>query len=596
MIKVIRRLSHSITAWVSVGILIFGVTSSNFSEAYGHGAVKSSPTPTMCRTIKSEIMALWDPSRDGSGGFGDTPTLSNTPSYYFTIWSLRLASIANVSIPDLNKVAIGRELVSSALASNDANESARIPFVERLNLTTKTLQSLHLPVPDTILSALDTLRSGNLYRRDRTGGTTDWPATYLATQTLAAVRRPVPPAVIVGARTALPSARIADTPQLILSFGIPVLGTLSATPGLLTQLVPDITKVLSSFTTVLLSAGGVSAITAAGLVGVADIAASVGVAIPSVPSNFLNPLLTATGYYAVGQGQTHGDPQATFYAVRLGVRLSDRARKMLILGHIKQGWLSVMSRATLTSSYQAALIARMCKLELPHVAAFNQQIQKWMRDVTTQMMYADTVQTPVGDSIGQGIGAAKVCFLAQSFGMAISGAQRASLSEAVDRSANSISVRALGILPAGQLAAAIEQCHLKLATSTRRTLVSYLSTTKVISLEDALGLHIASVVFAAPWLNTRARELALRLKSSRGMYRFRAQVGTPDLISTAYGYAINGGSTSERVRAIANFNTPWGPSLAMIANVKGTLPIVNLASLAAGLSVLTDYDSSLLFF
>lgn len=541
-------------------------------------------------------MAVWDPARDGSGGFGDTPTFASPPSLYYTAWSVRLADAANIRLTNLDKTMAAKALIASALSSNTDAESARIPLVERLYLVTKMLQVLHLSVPNTFVKTLAALRSGARYRGDRATRTTSWPATYLAVKTLAAVGSPLPQGVIDGARLSLPAATVVDTPQTIMSLGIPVLGTLGATPGLLPKLVPNIAVVLSSFTKVLLEAGGVSAVAAAGLVSVAEIAAAAGVSLPSVPSSFVIQLLTPSGYYAFGQGHSHGDPQATFYAVRLGMNLSDAARATLLFGHIKQGWLSTLSATSLSSSFQAAVAARACQIPLPHTVAFGNRILAWLQDAATQPRPKGAVQTPGGMTRSTALSAAEACWLAKAYGLTITEVQHAALTDNVSRAATQASTNTAGIAEGGEVASAVEQCHLTLSASARTALVTHLAMTTAITAEDALSLHIASEALAAPGLDTRARETASLLKTPTGLFRFQPNAGVPDLISTAYGYAVSGGSHYDRMRAAGNFNTPWGPGLATAASTGSASPIVDLASLAAGLSLITaGNDTPLLF-
>lgn len=546
----------------------------------------TSLTSAICSILLPELDALWDPNRDGTGGFGDAPTLAAAPSLYYTAWSVRLADAAHVKLANLDEVVTATALIASALSSRAADEDVRIPMAERLHLAAEALHALQIPIPDTMLNALDTLRSGGQYRGDRASSVGDWSATYLAAQTLALAGRRIPTEATNMARTVLPTAKRAGSPQAILSFGIPVLGTLSATPGLLPKLVPDMATVLSSFTTSLLSAGGASGITAAALVSVADIAAAAGITPPTVPSDFLTPLITPTGYYSIGQGkQQHGDAQVTYYAVRLGARLSDLAKSALKTGQVKQGWLATLSPATLTSSYQAIVAVSACGSALPHRDTFKILIPRWLSDASAPPVAGGVLRPGGGNGSASDVG--EVCWLSQAYGLTITDAQREALADAISRAATQASDSASGIPPAGEVAAAVKQCHLRLAEDTRGALIRHLATVTAATAVDALTLHLASAVLSAPQLDIRAREIATKLKTPAGLFRFQAVAGNPDLLSTAYGYAAGGGNPADAAAAEAKFATPWGPGLALPDSSGVTAPMVNLVSLAAGLMLLT---------
>ena len=371
--------------------------------------------PGICSTIGNELAALWDPARDGSGGYGDTPTLAAPPSLYYTAWTIRLADAAHLDLPFLDRNAVAEAVVASATSSNPVDDDARIPPAERLYLAVETLRILDVPIPGTVIESIASLRAGQQYRSDRTAAEPDWPATYLAVQALAQTGQPVPSEVNSLARTQELTAKAAADPQTIMSFGIPVLGTLSATPGLLAATEPDLAAVLSNYTTTLLREGGASAVTAAGLASIKDIAAAAGILPPTMPMNFLT--LLPTGYYSIGEGQQHGDPQATFYAVRLGAKLTESAKAALSTGQVRQGWLSTLSKPTLTSSYQAAITAKACGIAVREPDKFKTLISKWLLEAGEQgnemRRSVGAVMVPGDGQGGSASTAGKACWLAQ---------------------------------------------------------------------------------------------------------------------------------------------------------------------------------------
>lgn len=582
-----RRLLFSSVVWFSVALIVIGGTNFIMKESGKSSATQQSVVPTICGTVKGELASLWDPTTDGRGGFGDTPTLAGMPSLYYTAWSLRLASIANVNVLNLDKKAIAKAMISLTLGSNSVSDDARIPLVERINLTSMALQALHISVPESFFATLASLRIGNQYRLDRWAKSGNWPSTYLASQTLAAVGRPIPKAVLDGAHEALNVAKRANSPQTIVSVGVPVLGILSSTPGLLHKFAPDISSVLSSFTRVLINEGGVSAITAANLVSVAEIAKAAGVSQPIFPLNFLSPLLTQSGYYSVWQGGRNGNPQATYYAVRVGMPLASGARSVLAFGHVRQGWLSAKSRATVNSTFQAALAARACKLHFPQLVAFDDQILKWVHDAAMETKSVGKSLTPTQGTRGLRAFAAEACWLADAFGVAINKSLHTLLSDGINQFATQVLRNLSGTSAAGQVASAVELCHISLSSNIQKLLTAYLETANAATIEDALSLHIASRVFVAPSLDVRARSVALRLRTPTGLFRFKEGIVQPDLLSTSYGYAVSGGSEKDRLRAAKAFETPWGPGLSISGSGGNSPPVVDLASLAAGLSLLT---------
>lgn len=584
----LRRILYTSTLWLAIGLLITGCTSFKPIATEMPTLTQQRRVPAICGTINGELASLWDPTADGNGGFGNTPSFAAQPSLYYTTWSLRLASEAKVKVLNLDKMAVAKEIIGMALDSNSSTQDAHIPLVERLSLTTKALQSLHLAIPDSFLTMLSSLRMGSQYRSDPGAKSANWSATYLAVLTMAAAGRQIPDGVLEGARKALAGAKLANTPQAITSIGIPVLGTLSAVPGLLRRLAPDTAPVLSTYMRVLLKEGGVSAITAANLTNVVDIAESTGLSAPSIPSAFLSPLLTPSGFYSVWEGGRFGNPQATFYAVRLGMPLTSGARSTLAFGHVKQGWLSSKSGVTINSTFQAALTAHACQTQFPHLVAFDHQILQWTQDVSSMEASVDWSATPAPSIEPLLASIAETCFLANFFGVNLNEELHASLTTAV----NHIAIRLLpnvgGIPTAGQVASAVELCHIALLANTQKSLFAYLKTAKASTIEDALSLHIASIAFIAPSLDVRARSVALRLRTRDGLYFFKEGAVQADLLSTSYGYAVTGGTEKERVQAEEVFETPWGPSLSTPGSVSNSPPVVDLASLAAGLSLLSS--------
>ena len=271
--------------------------------------------------------------------------------------------------------------------------------------------------------------------------------------------------------------------------------------------------------------------------------------------------------------------------------LTSAAKRVLIFGHVKQGWLSIISRATVNSTFQGVLVARACQIYLPHDLAFDNQILKWVNDAAMEDKSTEKSRTSTQGIRGSRASAAEACWLAEAFGITIREGVRASLSNAVNEAAIHVAQNLSGIPAAGLVASSVQLCHIDLLKNIQKLLTTYLETANAVTIEDALSLHIASVAFAAPRLNVRARNVALRLRTRTGLFIFKESAIQPDLISTSYGYAASGGSQKDRARAENTFETPWGPALVIPAIRGNSPPVVNLASLAAGLSLLTPEKS-----
>jgi hypothetical protein len=567
-----------VAAWCAVGLVAAGC-SGNPIKAPPLAPV-GAPTPVhravACAVAAREIAAMWDPA---SNGFSDVPTFAQAPSLYRTSWSVQLAARAGVKLPGLDRAAVTRWLLGYTSRPGSHSVDTGLDTVTRVNLVVATLNSLGERPPRSLLDALAPLRSGGLYR-SKAGAPPNWPATYLAVQALSGAGLPVPPEV---GRAALAAARgvlAATSVQVILGQGIPALDVLIRARVPLPVSLQSLQRTLTTWQAQIAKLGpfgpGLGA-----LVAIHEMAQRAAVPLPRVPSAFFTQLRTPSGYYSFSPRLTQGDPQVSFDAVTLGAVLPAAAHSTIGLGMVAQGWLGILSRPSILSTFQAVFADRACGI-LPHPREMTGAIRSWLASVAGQG------QGSAGSSQGSPDDMGRVCWLASAYGVAVSRQDAAKISGGV---LTAIRLAAHAAPPGGaQPGMALvdaQDCHVNLGAAMRSEVEASLQTAQAQSAADAFNLYTAGRLLHDQSLVSRAVHFFTRLRAGQA-FRFRSgQKNPPDLISTGYGLSVTPAASGRAASSMsAAFSTPWGPALLMPAPAhSGQAPVVDLASLAFGIAM-----------
>lgn len=540
----------------------------------------SDPTPGVpaaapsaaCRASMGEAQALWDPLHSGAGGYGDTPSLAAPPSLYLTAWSLQLAAATRTATPAIDRATVVGWLTAGASdPARFANDTDLTPLA-RIQLAISTLKAITAPVPAGAAGAVESLRSGGLYREAATS-TPSWPATALAVHTLADTDSAVPPQVLQNAKAQAAALKPTLGLKDIGESGLPILTilVLSQPAQATAALVPNLPALLRSWSDTI-KAAGPSALTVGDLSDIHQLARAAGIKPPEVQPSFFTPLRTADGYYGLDHATSVGDPQVTYDAITIGAPVLSQVRTTLSLRQVRNGWLADESTPTAVDTYQAAVIDTLCGSTSHHPLS-SQLLTTWIATATSPGTGQPALQA------GSSATLAEACWLARDRQIALP----ASALQAEERTLTAQLRHDANLPAAGRDLAAADACGVTLPTALLATLPRNLAATTPTTMADALSLYLAAASLDDERLATLARAAAAKLRTASSAYRYNAQAPTADIVSTAEGFVIcSPPGPTIRTRVLTQFSTPSGPALSPPAvGADSSTLTVSMASLSA---------------
>jgi hypothetical protein len=303
------------------------------------------------------------------------------------------------------------------------------------------------------------------------------------------------------------------------------------------------------------------------------------------------PLITPTGYFSVTPGsQAHGDLQSTYTAISLGMPLSAAARQSLATGHTARGWLAAVSVPDIPSTYRALVTLHACAATLPHPATLTQAISAMAHTFQQAhtSMSGGTTFSP--DDI---LTAARLCWMIKDVGSTRDDTS-AARSAFVSAAASSVAANPASSMAAlAATTAALDQCGVSNSNEMRAAILRLADRQGVVTIEDAMNAHTIARVFADAGLQAKAAAVATRLAAPSDEYRYRSTAAFADLVSTSYGHLVARTGADARLRALSNYTTAAGPSLAPVGASKDA-PVVDIVSFAAAATLVSGDDTGCL--
>jgi hypothetical protein len=524
----------------------------------------------MCSSVVPEINALWSPGAAGLVGYGDVPTLAQKPSLYETAWSLKLAAATKTRVSELNLARL-RSSMLDVLQSNSSNAVDGLNRITAIYLAAGVLSQLGTQNRIVVEHALEPLRRQGEYRAT-VGGAASWSATYLAVASLSGAGAKVPPTVLSSLRRQLNGInKLSSNIGALFSEDIPVLSALTDA-----GMAPFVLKAAPwvkleiphwwALTSQLSPSGPVLGY----LLSLRQIMLSLGMNEEPVPAAAFRPLSSSTGYYKTFPADNSGDPQTTYDAVALGAPTSKVTLSTLSEGVEPQGWVEVISAPTLKTTFEATVADLSCGVR-PHIG----QIRTYLKSALNLAAYMSTNNAKNGARSGT-IG--ELCWMSSHYGVNVPPSVKQRAGEAINTAeADSASI-------AATLASDIQACDLTVNQNLARRLQK---ASRMHPLETSISAYDAFIVAKAT-----ADAALLRLSITKfnelrrgDGYVFDATAEQPDLISTCYGIAaMDASSGVARSKAVAMFETAWGPSMERAGSESRTLPEVDLASLGLGMA------------
>jgi hypothetical protein len=296
-------------------------------------------------------------------------------------------------------------------------------------------------------------------------------------------------------------------------------------------------------------------------------------------ASFLTPLRTRSGYFAVGAGETAGDPQVTFDAAALGLPVPRQARQAFRLGVVLQGWLSTLSPVEVITSFDAIAADLACGV-VPRRKSMAHQVASWLRQAAGPARGYQSLGAvePATDALGQ------VCWLAKLYGVPVQVSQRSVLRARLRRALRSAAdQRQADASELGSLVSDASDCRVSPGRALHTAVLRAAAGASVDTSLQAFGLAVIGHALHDPGLVARGRAIFAGLRRGAG-YMASTASQEPDVLSTSYGYSLLPRRHRRAdQRAAALFASQWGPVLQVVPKGSAVEPDVDVISLSLGL-------------
>jgi hypothetical protein len=537
--------------------------------------------PAICSTVVPEIASLWSPGASGLVGYGDVPTLAQAPSLYETAWSLKIAAAMGARVGRLVP-AEARAAMLSVLSDNGRISAGGLDRITEVNLAAGALAQLGAPDRTAVEAALEPLRHQGEYA-PAAGAAPSWAATYLAVAALSGAGARIPSPVISSLRGELNSLhRTADVPSDVFGVDLPVLAAL-VDAGMAPAVLKASPWVRQDVTDWWAIAGqqAASGPVLGYLVTLRQIMASLGMPRAPLSAREFDQLGSSAGYYKVFPTDTEGDPQTTYYAIYLGAPVSRNAVLGTLAGGVEpQGWVSLISTPSLTSTFDAVVADAACGVH-PHAGQIRTYIDSAL-DAAAHMSPGSRLAAATSGAMGQ------LCWMSRYYGITVAPpVKRADAAAIGAASAATRAGSAAAASTAAVLASDLQACGLAPSRDLARRLQAAGSGPGPVSAIGAYDTYVVATVTDDVSLLRLARTGFAGLYRGNA-YRFDGTARQADLISTCYGITVMDASSGARLKVIGLFETSWGPGLEEPASEVHAVPEIDLVSLSLSLAAADD--------
>ncbi len=330
-----------------------------------------------CKTVSPYVGALSDPSRVGAvGTFGDVPGFEGNFSLYESAWNTLIVSATSSGREQLNSLGLTSQFELN-LNESRAVEGDQLSRLTNRALSVRALAALDSKLPISDSTFFEWFESDRYTELDSAGESIDM--TPVVAEAYAEAEHELPKAVIESARARTLHLDESDpSDEVILRDGIPLLYVASLGDRLSGAANHKFAEIYEQWNTTALSLGS-------GIVGLRSLyylhlsAELLGLTSAAVPQTFLSGLaidVSASGN--LSKTGTSYEPQAHFYAIKLGLIPAESAHYFAQRQLIPGGWLDVVSQPTLASTFHAAIIFAACGGEM---GLSDAQTEAWTEQV-----------------------------------------------------------------------------------------------------------------------------------------------------------------------------------------------------------------------
>lgn len=492
-----------------------------------------------------EMERIWRQVAPDAGGYEGLEDLLTPPSLYATSWNLQIVAQYHIVVPNLSPDATAQWILDAV--DSDATTRDLSSPLTRWNLAARALKALDRPIPESDVSrALSMTRTGILFS-PRPGEPASWPATLWAVELMDLIGVQVDLAITDAVAADLASATRNADDRSLLNVVIPIwrladrLLPLETRAGLRDPLRAALFRAYERAT----SGAQPDAVSLGILFDIENIAAANGIALPPVPRDFIEGLRSPSGYLALGPGDPATEPQATFYAAKLGVPPTGQLIESVKNRAGKMGWRSAFADVDPSASFYG--------LQLMHALGKTHR-DSALRALTRRWLDQVSSATPSALNEQQLRGRFFVVALAKELGINVPVPLRATIERALrteleaptdDRAARRIVwlVRAAGMLdlPKPPLSGPAAE---------------WVRTLSLKRMDEAYRAKIVADYFGSTALAAAANERIRSSKADGSTYVEEASAKWPDLSATCAGVTIAGGS---RLEALQPFESENGP-------------------------------------